>query len=227
MKPLGRFNSPLLELKDVSLKVAEKILLDQVSLIINKGDFISLSGPSAAGKSTFFRVCSNLLSPTSGDIFFKGNRYEDYCPLELRKNIAYCCQNSYLFGNTVMDNMIFPYFVRHLEPDLKRIHFLLELFQMSEDYLKRPIDKLSGGEKQKIALIRSLIFMPEMLLLDEITSALDRDNAKIVEDIIHSLNTEGITIMWITHQPEQIKKYANKLLTINAGKIISFKEAIQ
>lgn len=94
-------------------------------------------------------------------------------------------------------------------------------FKFSEDYLKRKVRDLSGGEKQRIALIRTLIFKPDILLLDEVTSALDVDNTLIVEDVIQSLNEKGITILWITHNLEQSKKYANKILSIEKGKIKS------
>ena len=93
---------------------------------------------------------------------------------------------------------------------------------MATDYLNRDVRNLSGGEKQRIALIRSLLFMPEILLLDEITSALDVDNAIIVENVIASLNNEGTTVLWITHNPEQSRKYANKVLVIETGEIKSW-----
>lgn len=111
-----------------------------------------------------------------------------------------------------------------MKPDFARINSLFSMFHMSTDYLKRDVQNLSGGEKQRIALIRSMLFMPKILLLDEITSALDIDNALIVEKVISSLHQEGITILWITHNPEQSTKYANKVLTIESGKINSFEE---
>lgn len=86
------------------------------------------------------------------------------------------------------------------------------------------MQNLSGGEKQRIALIRSMLFVPKILLLDEITSSLDVDNTLIVERVIASLNEEGTTILWVTHNPEQSRKYANRVLKLASGKIKSFKE---
>jgi putative ABC transport system ATP-binding protein len=90
-----------------------------------------------------------------------------------------------------------------------------------EIYINHKVQNLSGGEKQRIALIRTLIFKPEVLLLDEVTSALDKENADIVENVIKKLNDTGTTILWITHNEKQSKKYANKLLTIENGNIKS------
>ncbi|WP_461811251.1 ABC transporter ATP-binding protein [Faecalimonas sp.] len=214
----------LLELQNVSFARDNKFILKDISLNVESGDFISIVGPSGSGKSTFLKLCCHLISPTSGDIFFNSKNYVNYSPVELRKCIVYCSQTPYLFGNTVMDNIEFPYFIRHMKPDFARINSLFSMFHMSTDYLERDVQNLSGGEKQRIALIRSILFMPKILLLDEITSALDIDNTLLVEKVISSLNCEGITILWITHNSEQSTKYANKVLTIDSGKINSFEE---
>lgn len=95
------------------------------------------------------------------------------------------------------------------------------MFHMTTTYLNKDVRSLSGGEKQRISLIRSLVFKPKILLLDEITSALDGENTKIVETVINTLNKEGMTILWVTHNPEQNRKYATKVLSIADGKIKS------
>lgn len=110
---------------------------------------------------------------------------------------------------------------------MSRVKTLFSMFHMSADYLDRGVINLSVGEKQRIALIRSLLFMPQILLLDEVTSALDEANALIVEEVISSLNNDGITILWITHNLEQSRKYANKLLTVEDGEIKSVEELIK
>ncbi len=211
----------LLEFRDVSFVSDDKEILKNITVSIEQSDFISIVGSSGSGKSTFLKLCSDLISPTNGTITFKGKNYIYYNPTELRKSIAYCFQTPYLFGDTVTENVNFPFSIRNIKYDSKRVCELFSMFQMKEDYLNKDVKNLSGGEKQRIALIRSLIFKPEILLLDEITSALDVDNASIVENVINSLNQEGITVLWITHNPEQSRKYANKVLSIEAGKIKS------
>lgn len=212
----------LLESHNVSYENDGKTILKNISTNIESGDFISIIGPSGSGKSTFLKLCSHLISPTSGKLFFKGKDYTEYNSIDLRRSIAYCFQTPYLFGDTVMENIEFPFSIRNMKFDDKRVNSLFSLFQMiATDYLDKDIKNLSGGEKQRIALIRSLLFKPEILLLDEVTSALDVDNTKIVENVITSLNKEGITVLWITHNLEQSRRYANKLLTIEDGEIKS------
>lgn len=210
-----------LEFQNVFFENDSTSILKNISINLEQDDFISIVGPSGSGKSTFLKLCSHLISPTKGNIIFKGKNFTDYNPTELRKSIAYCFQTPYLFGDTVTENINFPFSIRNIKPDQKRVTDLFSMFHMAADYLNKDVRSLSGGEKQRIALIRSLLFKPEFLLLDEITSALDVENTKIVENVIDSLNKEGITVLWITHNPEQSRKYANKVLSIEDGEIKS------
>ncbi|MCQ2010973.1 ATP-binding cassette domain-containing protein [Sporolactobacillus sp. STSJ-5] len=201
-------------------------ILKDVSVSIDAGDFLSIVGPSGSGKSTFLKLCCHLISPTDGAISFKGKNLNDYNPMELRKQIAYCFQMPYLFGDHVKENLEFPFVVRNVPFEQERVDELFSVFHMANDYLHKEVKNLSGGEKQRIALIRSLLFKPEILLLDEVTSALDTANTEIVEQAVKSLNQKGTTILWITHNTEQSRKHANKLLTIENGEIHTL-EAIQ
>ncbi len=120
-----------------------------------------------------------------------------------------------------MENLEFPYHIRNLQPDRNRVDELFSMFNIPVGYLNKEVKILSGGEKQRIALIRALLFKPEILLLDEATSALDMENTASVQDVIASLNKEGVTILWVTHSPEQSRRYANRLMTIEEGKLKS------
>lgn len=217
----------LLKFQNVSFDNDNKTILNNISVNIEEGDFISIVGPSGSGKSTFLKLCSHLISPTNGNITYKDKSISEYNPMELRKSIAYCFQTPYLFGDTVMQNIDFPFSIRNVKFDQRKVSELFSVFHMATDYLSKDVRNLSGGEKQRIALIRSLLFKPEILLLDEITSALDVDNTLIVEKVIASFNKEGIAVLWITHSPEQSRKYANKLLTIEAGEIKSLEEVLK
>lgn len=214
----------LLQFKNVHFDNDGKNILKNICIDIESKDFISIVGPSGSGKSTFLKLCSHLINPSSGSITFKDKSITEYSPTELRKSIAYCFQTPYLFGDTVIENISFPFSIRNLKPDNKKMDELFSMFNMPTDFLNKDVKNLSGGEKQRIALIRSLLFKPEVLLLDEVTSALDVDNTKIVENVIASLNSEGMTVLWVTHNLEQSRKLANKLLTLEAGEIKSLEE---
>ena len=209
----------LLELSNISYIVKDKSIIRDVSLSVNQGDYITIVGPSGSGKSTLLKLCSDLISPTSGIITYKGRDLATIDPESYRKEVGYCFQRPYLFAKTVRRNILFPYDIRGLEPDMNRIEYLFDLLHMPLNYMERRNDELSGGEMQRICLIRSLIFEPNVLLLDEVTSALDATNTSIVENIIDELHKKGITIISITHNEEQSLRTANRRITIVDGQL--------
>ena len=140
-------------------------------------------------------------------------------PESYRKEVGYCFQRPYLFAKTVRRNILFPYDIRGMEPDMIRIKYLFDLLHMPIEYLERRNDELSGGEMQRICLIRSLIFEPKVLLLDEVTSALDAVNTAIVEQVIGELHKNGMTIIAITHSEEQSLRMSNRRITIVDGSL--------
>lgn len=211
----------LLEFDKVYFERDGKAIIKDFSLKAEQWDFISVVGTSGSGKSSFLKLCCHLISPTRGKIIYQGKDMLEYNPMSLRKSISYCFQIPHLFGDTVEDNLIFPYDLRGRSMDMDRVQELLSKFNLPREVMKEKITNLSGGEKQRIALIRTLLFKPDIILLDEVTSALDVDNTQIVEGVINSMNKEGTAVLWITHNPEQSKKYANKLLTIENGEIKS------
>ena len=209
----------LLELSNISYIVKDKSIIRDVSLSVNQGDYITIVGPSGSGKSTLLKLCSDLISPTSGIITYKGRDLATIDPESYRKEVGYCFQRPYLFAKTVRRNILFPYDIRGLEPDMNRIEYLFDLLHMPLNYMERRNDELSGGEMQRICLIRSLIFEPNVLLLDEVTSALDAMNTSIVENVVDELHKKGITIISITHNEEQSLRAANRRITIVDGQL--------
>lgn len=209
----------LLELSNVTYAVKDKTIINDVSLSIESGDYISIVGPSGSGKSTFLKLCSDLISPTSGRIVYEGQDIRMITSEVYRKSVGYCFQRPYLFAQTVRRNILFPYDIRNMKPDMERIEHLFNLLQMPMDYFDRRNDELSGGEVQRICLIRSLIFEPKILLLDEVTSALDAKNTTVVEGLIEELHKCGVTIVSITHNEDQSLRHANRRITIVDGAI--------
>lgn len=210
-----------IEFQNVSYRSEEKTILQEISADFSAGDYVSVVGPSGSGKSTFLKLCCHLISPSEGKILLNGRDVLQENPTELRKKVSYCFQTPVLFGDTVEENLTFPYAIRNQKLDWDRVNVLFSRFNLDESYFTHEIRNLSGGENQRIALIRTLLFKPDILLLDEVTSALDTDNAEIVENAVLGLNREGITILWVTHNPAQSRRNANKLLTIENGRIKS------
>lgn len=215
----------ILRIEDISYYSGNDKIIDKVNLNVKKGDLISIVGPSGSGKSTLLKICSDLISPTDGKIYYNDKSYQEYDPIELRKKISYCIQTPYLFGKTVYDNLSYPFIIRSKNIDKELINDFLIKFNLSKDYLYKDINLLSGGEKQRIALIRNLIFTPDLILLDEVTSALDNENAKVVENIINDMNKKNnVTVIWVTHNLNQSESIFNKRISINQGKVEKIEE---
>lgn len=211
----------ILNIKNLCFNVEQKEILKNISFIVNSGDLFTISGPSGSGKSTLLKLVANMLEKTTGDIIFDGKKIEDYTPTLYRQEVSYFFQSPVLFDQTVKDNLSFPYTIRQLPFDETRAISLLEDVKLSKDYLEKTIDSLSGGEKQRIAFVRNLLFEPRILLLDEVTSALDQDNSQIIHQIIKKLNKEnGITILWITHDQNEYLSSNNRLF-IDKGELIN------
>ncbi|EHJ08175.1 ABC transporter ATP-binding protein [Staphylococcus simiae] len=215
----------LLEIKDLVYQAEDRTILDKMNLQIDKGETIAIVGPSGSGKSTLQKQICNLISPTSGELYFKGKAFSDYNPEELRRHISYLMQNSFLFGQTIGDNLKFPSIARNDSFDEQRAKQLIKDVGLSHYDLDSEIEHMSGGERQRITIARQLMYIPDLLLLDESTSALDVHNKEIIEDIIFKLATDkDVAIMWITHSDDQSMRHFQKLMTIVDGKISKVEE---
>ena len=203
----------------ISLTVGDHQILRDISFSVEEGESITIIGPSGSGKSTILKLASSLVSPTEGTIFFHGKPIESYAPTEYRQRVAYCFQQPYLFGQTVRGNLAFPFTIRGCSVDERRIKELFDLFHIDLELLEKSNTELSGGEMQRICLIRSLLFAPDVLLLDEVTSALDTENTEWVERGLLQLHKEGLTLLQVTHNPEQSLRMGQRRITVKDGHI--------
>lgn len=209
-------NSAILQLKQVSFHIGEKTVLDNINLSVTPGEFKLITGPSGCGKSTLLKIIASLLSPSSGQILFSGQDINSLTPEAYRQQVSYCAQTPALFGDTVYDNLIFPWQIRNQQPEPDRFLAQLSRFGLTEDTLSKSINELSGGEKQRVSLIRNLQFLPKVLLLDEITSALDEQNKNNVNDIIHHyVREQNVAVLWVTHDQDEIR-HADEVITLPA-----------
>ena len=207
-------SSPLLQLRKVGYQAGATKILNNISFMLNAGEFKLITGPSGCGKSTLLKIVASLISPDTGDILFEGEEIATLKPETYRQQVSYCAQTPVLFGDTVYDNLIFPWQIRNKTPEPKAFLADLARFELPETILQKNITALSGGEKQRISLIRNLQFLPQVLLLDEITSALDERNKENVNDIIHRyVRDKNIAVLWVTHDKDEIN-HADNVITL-------------
>ena len=207
-------SNAILRLDNVGFQADGVTILNEMSFQLRAGEFKLITGPSGCGKSTLLKIIASLLSPTAGSIFFAGKNINDLTPETYRQQVSYCAQTPALFGDSVYDNLIFPWQIRQKQPDPKALVADLARFGLAKNTLEKSINELSGGEKQRVSLIRNLQFLPQVLLLDEITSALDESNKKNVNEIIHRYASEkNIAVLWVTHDSNEIA-HADEVITL-------------
>jgi putative ABC transport system ATP-binding protein len=218
----------LLELKNVSQYKKDHEILYNITFSIQEYDMVGCLGPSGAGKTSLFRLINMLDSPTKGEILFRGKLLHNFNPILLRREIGYLIQRPRLFGNDVKDNLFYPYEIWGQKPDVHEIQCYLNAVGLDDDILSKDIKGLSGGEQQRIGLVRLLLVKPKVLLLDEFTSALDEKTTRRVEDLVLSERTKRrLTVLFITHDTAQAKRLADKVIHMENGSITYYGEAKQ
>jgi putative ABC transport system ATP-binding protein len=198
---------PLLDVQGVTFSLEDRELLAPVSLTLNPGDFVLLTGPSGSGKSTLLKIMASLLDPTAGHLLFRNQDISQLKAEEYRQQVSYCFQTPVLFGHTVYDNLALPWQIRQQKPTRSKLEADLAKVNLPADMLDKKIDQLSGGEKQRVGLLRNLQFLPDVLLLDEVTSALDEDNKTLINHLIKGIvQDNGVAVVWISHDPAEIRQ---------------------
>ena len=215
----------VIEVRDLHKSFGSLQVLKGVDLCARKGDVVALIGSSGSGKSTLLR-CINLLEPIEdGEIFIDG---EDISipgrnPQDVRARIGMVFQNFNLFPHmTALENaMLAPRRVRkvsksQLQPEIEN---LFERFELADRMHNYP-DQLSGGQQQRVAIVRALAMKPEVMLFDEITSALDPQLVGEVLDVLLQLKNQGMTMVLATHEMQFARQAADKVCFLKNGKII-------
>lgn len=217
---------PQLDIIKLKAAYGDQPVLEDVTLSVEKGDIISLIGPSGSGKSTLLRVLMGLLLPKEGQVLLENKLvdYRDKSALrQLRASIAIVFQQYNLFQNmTVLENvMITPTKIKgwpkkQVEQDARR---LLERVGLSHRINAYP-DELSGGQQQRVAIARALALKPTILLLDEVTAALDPEMVNEVLDTIRELASEGITMFIVSHEMSFVREVSSKVVFMADGQVV-------
>jgi len=203
-------------------EVITKVLFD-INLEINKGEFIAIMGPSGSGKSTLMHIIGFLDTPTKGEYFFnkdKVSELDDDILAEYRnKKVGFVFQNFNLLPKTsVWDNVYLPLLYSKDKVSDKVVDKAIKQVGLEhrKEYLS---NQLSGGEKQRVAIARSLVNNPDIIFADEPTGNLDSKSGTQIMSILQKLNEEGKTIILVTHE-KMTAGHANRIIKINDGRIV-------
>ncbi len=214
----------MLELKNVYVSYKDKSILEDINLIINDGDVVAIIGPSGAGKSTLIRTMNLLVEPTKGSVLFNGVMLTKDNINKMRENIGMVFQQFELFPHlSVLDNMVLaPVKLNKMKKSdaIIKAKELLNKVNLANKIDAFP-NSLSGGEKQRVAIVRSLMLDPKMMLFDEPTSALDPEMVKEVLNVIKQLAKNKMTICIVTHEMKFAYEVSNRVLFIDQKKIIA------
>ncbi len=208
----------VLELRQVSKHYPTHRAVTTVDLQIARGEFFSLLGPSGCGKTTTLRLIAGFEEPTSGEIRLNGASIQHLKPYQ--RNVSTVFQNYALFPHlNVRENVEFGLRRRGENKLDKRVAEVLDLVQLAGKESRRP-SEISGGERQRVALARSLVLAPDALLLDEPLSALDPNLRKQLRAELKQIQRRvGITFLFVTHDQEEALSMSDRLGVMNAGEI--------
>lgn len=189
-------------------------------LEIGSEKITAISGPSGGGKTTLLRLLINFVSPDSGEIHYKDKPLESYSPEIIRQKIKMLGQQPIMFGETIQEEFkIAAEFAGINETQTTDFKELLNIVRLDKK-LNDKSSKLSGGEKQRLALARLLLLKPEVLLLDEPTASLDKDNQKHILDFLADYaKNNGSKIIMVTHSPDLTEGIAQNQIIISRGKV--------
>lgn len=202
----------------------EQVVLNHISLTVNRGDFVAILGPSGSGKSTLMNLIGCLDSPTSGDYFLSNQKVDELDESELaairNKEVGFVFQQFQLLPRlSAIQNVELPLVYAGVAEKERRRRAAEMLIRvgLGEKLQNRP-NQLSGGQQQRVAIARAMVTEPTILLADEPTGALDQKTGQQIMELFHELHQEGKTIIMITHDIE-IAKNASRIVHILDGKL--------
>ncbi len=221
------FEAPLVQLKDVHLSFGDNQVLKGIDVEVRRGQAVSIIGPSGSGKSTILRCITGLLRPQSGAITVGDTRVDALRTeaelIALRKRVGFVFQQYNLFPHlTVLQNLVIaPTRVvgRSRAVAERDARALLEKVRLAHKADAYP-GELSGGQQQRVAIARALAMQPELILFDEVTSALDPETVGEVLTVIRDLVKEGMTCVLVTHEMRFAEEVSDQVYFTEAGSIV-------
>lgn len=222
----------LLEISGLYKKFGDHEVLRDINLNVKKGEVVVIIGPSGSGKSTLLRCINRLEEPTAGKIFLDGIDITDKKVdiNKIRQRIGMVFQQFNLFTHlTALENvMLAPVKIKKIKKDEaeKNAIKLLEKVGLGDQIHKYPA-QLSGGQQQRVAIARALAMNPEVMLFDEVTSALDPELVKEVLDVMKQLAQDGMTMIVVTHEMGFAREVGDRLIFMDEGVIVEEGEPLE
>ncbi|MFL6533089.1 MAG: ABC transporter ATP-binding protein [Pseudomonas sp.] len=219
--PAQQNNKTLVSLRNLNKHYGDFAAVDDISLEIQDGEFLTFLGSSGSGKSTTLSMLAGFETPSSGEILVDGKSLVNVPPH--KRDIGMVFQRYSLFPHlSVRDNIAFPLAIRKLaaaERD-RRVDAMLKLVQLEQFAHRRP-SQLSGGQQQRVAIARALVYEPRILLMDEPLGALDKKLREDLQDELRQLHRRlGITIVYVTHDQEEAMRLSQRIAIFSHGKIV-------
>ena len=211
----------ILELNNISKIYGQVKALDQVTLTVDKGEWIAIMGPSGSGKTTMMNIIGCMDKPSLGQVVLDGQDLSGLSPAELttirRDTIGLVFQQFHLVSYlTALENVMMAQYYHSIIDEKEALQALTRVGLA--DRAKHLPRQLSGGEQQRVCIARALINHPKLILADEPTGNLDETNEGIVLDLLQQLHDEGSTIIVVTHDPE-VAEHAQKTVVLEHGKV--------
>ncbi|MCX7761038.1 MAG: ABC transporter ATP-binding protein [Hydrogenothermaceae bacterium] len=216
----------MIKLSKINKIIGQEHILKDIDLDIYEGEFVSIIGPSGSGKSSLLYIIGLLDTPTSGSIYIDGNLIDFKNQREIARlrntKMGFVFQFHYLINElTALENVIVPLIKARVEIGKSKViaRELLKKVGLEGKEDRKPY-QLSGGQQQRVAIARALSNNPQVIIADEPTGNLDSKNTQIVMDIFKQLNTEGKTIIMVTHELE-LANQTNRIISMKDGRIVS------
>ena len=212
----------MIEIEGLSKCFGDLTAVNDISLSVPKGEFFVILGPNAAGKTTTIKVMAGLMKPTRGSVHICGYNIEQD-PLNARKRMSYLPDFPFLYDK--LTPIEFFRFTGQLfgmaESDIKNeSEYLSDRFSLGEFFFK-PMESLSHGTKQRVAIVSALMHAPELFVLDEPMVGLDPHHARVLKDILRERADQGMTVFVSTHQLSVAEEMADRIGIMNHGKIVA------
>lgn len=220
MKPLAAEARDELEIRNAGKRYGRTVAVDDVSLAVRQGEFLTILGPSGSGKTTLLHMIAGFVFPTAGTVVYRGTDIT-YMPAHLR-SMGMVFQNYALFPHmTVAQNLAFPLRMRRVpraEAE-RRVRETLELVGLSSQAGRMPV-QLSGGQQQRVAVARALVYRPSLLLMDEPLGALDKYlRERLQREIKQIQRATGVTIVYVTHDQQEALAMSDRIAVMSEGRI--------